>query len=301
MNYKDIHFVIVGPGHSGSTWLAANLRKHPEIFCTYELSYLTWTKARGLDFASVFPPIGKRPKILGEHSNDYIHHEFVPRHIWEENPGIKIILVMRDPVERALSNFRHDRRYGTIGRQVRMEIAVLKTMLWYRYVYEGMYETHIRRYFDVFGARNIYLFSAYHGDIEESYNDIIKFLGASPLIPDDLRAKVNVNGQPLLPYLHWIATFGEGRISRSAVRLSRWLDPINLTLGNKYCRYTPSPADMRALRDAFGEHDTLKPSVELALAEGIAMSPGLRAAFQSVDAERGVNADSGGCRPPIPK
>jgi len=107
-------FLIIAPPKTGSTWLAANLQCHPEIFVAKmkEVKYFSLYH-RWLDlnwYAGHFREAGTRQK--GEASPSYA---LLPgrmiRWIHSLMPHVKLVFLMREPVSRAWSHARHNYRY----------------------------------------------------------------------------------------------------------------------------------------------------------------------------------------------
>jgi hypothetical protein len=107
-------FLIISPPKTGSTWLAANLQCHPDVFVSRmkEVKYFSMYH-RWLDlswYAGHFREAGLRLK--GEASPSYA---LLPcrmiRWIHSLMPHVKLVFLMRDPVARAWSHARHNLRY----------------------------------------------------------------------------------------------------------------------------------------------------------------------------------------------
>lgn len=107
-------FLVISPPKTGSTWLANNLRCHPQIFipAIKELKYFSalhwWAD---LDwYLEHFTSAGTRLK--GEASPSYA---LLPveqiRRIKSLVPRLKLVFLMREPIARAWSHARHHYRY----------------------------------------------------------------------------------------------------------------------------------------------------------------------------------------------
>lgn len=130
-------FLIIGPQRTGTTWLHANLREHPEIFLAEpkELFFFSRLKTPnhprfqsdelGWYLGFFHDPLWRlvlknllclgrhrrlyRPRIRGEATASYAA---LDRDVIEEiallNPALKVILMVRDPIERAWSHATKD-------------------------------------------------------------------------------------------------------------------------------------------------------------------------------------------------
>lgn len=100
-------FMIIGAQKSGTTALYEYLSKHPQLVGTVpkELHFFSCENRyrKGLNFYhSLFPRI-KSNQITFDASAGYLINPFAPERIYDYNPKIKLIAIVRDPVERAYS------------------------------------------------------------------------------------------------------------------------------------------------------------------------------------------------------
>src|SRR5581483_8826423 len=107
-------FLVISPPKTGSTWLAENLRCHPQLFIppVKEVKYFS-SLYKYFDlgwYADHFVPAGER--IAGEASPSYA---ILPveqiQAIRRLLPDLKLIFLMRDPIARAWSHAKHSHRY----------------------------------------------------------------------------------------------------------------------------------------------------------------------------------------------
>ena len=98
-------FLGIGAQKAGTTWLYENLRRHPEVFVppTKELHYFDLHYDRPLrDYAAHFEP--GRDRVAGEVTPAY---SILPRSrirfIRTVMPDVRLVLLLRDPVDRAWS------------------------------------------------------------------------------------------------------------------------------------------------------------------------------------------------------
>jgi hypothetical protein len=117
-------FVVIGAQKSGTTSLYRYLTAHPSIVgaATKEVHYFDVNHRRGVDwYRSNFPPrrrlerltsrLGRRA-MTGEASPYYLFHPHVPQRMHELLPDAKLIVLLRDPVERAISHHNHEVQDG---------------------------------------------------------------------------------------------------------------------------------------------------------------------------------------------
>jgi hypothetical protein len=118
MNLPD--FLVIGAEKSGTTWLKHNLNEHPQVFIPSQKELNFFDKDenynRGLThYASYFESVGDMA-VSGEITPGYFHTPEVsaPR-IFQHFPNIRIILILRDPVDRAWSNYNMHYADGRIS------------------------------------------------------------------------------------------------------------------------------------------------------------------------------------------
>ncbi len=112
------HFVIIGAQRCGTTYLAGLLDEHPDIemakpFRPEPKFFLDDARyARGLACyeAEFFTDGGAR--VRGEKSTSYIESEPAVIRIGALLPDAPIVVVVRDPVDRAVSNHRFSTEHG---------------------------------------------------------------------------------------------------------------------------------------------------------------------------------------------
>lgn len=106
-------FLVAGAAKSGTTSLWAYLSEHPDVRApwTKEMSFFDVNFARGLNWYRMHFPL-HRPTdsgavvMTGESSAYYMFHPLAPRRIAETLPDVRIILLLRNPVDRAFSHYQ---------------------------------------------------------------------------------------------------------------------------------------------------------------------------------------------------
>ncbi len=116
-------FLIIGTQRGGTTSLYKYLVRHPAVghALTKELRFFDLHYDRGLDwYRSRFPSERHRARaaergvdlIVGEASPDYLFYPASPARVAADLPDVRLIVLLRDPVERAFSHYWHQRRRG---------------------------------------------------------------------------------------------------------------------------------------------------------------------------------------------
>jgi hypothetical protein len=146
--------VGIGAQKCASTWLHAILAEHPEIDVpeTKELDFFSHHYDRGYQWYE--RRFGRVPhaRHRGEISPSYFCEPCVPERVARYVPGARILLMLRDPVERALSNHRHEIRVGHLQGDLSFETGLANNPM---YIEQGLYATHLRNWLRFFTTEQV--------------------------------------------------------------------------------------------------------------------------------------------------
>ena len=185
-------FLVISPPKTGSTWLADNLRCHPQVFVPdikevrYFSRYFKWLDLNW--YLDRFAPAAGRLK--GEASPSYaiLPMEKI-RLLRGLMPDLKLVFLMREPLARAWSHAKHNHRYQEAN--FASTTAALETItddVWRdNFTHDwplasGDYLGQLRRWLSVFPREQFYLgfFESLVTSPEALLRDIFRFLGVSP-------------------------------------------------------------------------------------------------------------------------
>ncbi len=227
-------FLIVGPQRTGTTWLHAHLRFHPEIFLSEpkEIFYFSrlkipdspkfqsddlgwylrffrdplWRRAAKTAIALWKYRALYRPRVRGEATASYAAMDRdVIAEIAALNPDIRVILMIRNPIDRAWSHARKDLVRNT-GRKVE-EIPEEEFRRFFTDPYQIQCAHYVESY-DNWSAelKEGHLFTGLFDDIEarpeELLLDVMKFLGVKSerrYIDREVRKAINPAGGAKIP------------------------------------------------------------------------------------------------------
>lgn len=118
------NFLIIGAQKAGTSWLAYQLEKHPEIYLPKkEIHYFDkgFNYQKGLSwYEKQFDEVTEQ-KAIGEKTPEYLwangegwedHQSDVHQKIFQTLPEAKLIVTLRNPVDRAISAINHIIRSG---------------------------------------------------------------------------------------------------------------------------------------------------------------------------------------------
>lgn len=99
-------FLGIGAQKSGTTWLYKNLIKHPQLYLpeTKEIHYFDWYFYKSINWYCQYFKSAKKTQVTGEINPCYSTlSEKKIKLIHKMNPKLKIILLLRNPIDRAWS------------------------------------------------------------------------------------------------------------------------------------------------------------------------------------------------------
>jgi hypothetical protein len=114
---REPNFIIIGAQKSGTTWLVDMLKLHPQIFIDREeVHYYDNNYHKGNEWYLSHFENANDDQIIGEKTPDYFGLSFrVSKLIHNDLPDVKLVLVLRNPLERAISAYNHYVRMGKIS------------------------------------------------------------------------------------------------------------------------------------------------------------------------------------------
>src|SRR5688572_14326389 len=107
-------FLIVGAMRSGTTSLHKYLQAHPDVFVASgkEVHFFDRRYGRGLDwYRSRFAGVTTE-RVVGEATPAYMYDENAIARIAHDLPDARLIVVLRNPVDRAYSHYWRNRSRG---------------------------------------------------------------------------------------------------------------------------------------------------------------------------------------------
>ena len=202
MNDFSLSFVGIGPQRTGTTWLYAMLQDHPALCFPQDVKetmFFDLYFEKGLDWYFKHFKHKQHSQLCGEIVSTYFDVNAVPQRIRVLNPNCKIIINLRNPVDRAFSLYLHHRSKGRVSGTFSESIQQMP-----RIIHSGKYTQHVPRWFDTFGEDRVLfiLFEDIRSSPEAVLNNICCFLGIDEIEkPPDAEKKINAARLPRFPWL----------------------------------------------------------------------------------------------------
>ena len=114
LKLKGPSFVGIGAQRAGTSWLYNCLIEHPEIFMPQkEVHYFDKLyKTHDIDWYTNLFSDADIKQISGEITPDYLYHQDTIKEIHHNFPNTKLIIILRNPIERSYSAFNLFKSHG---------------------------------------------------------------------------------------------------------------------------------------------------------------------------------------------
>jgi len=261
-------FLIIGTKRGGTTSLWNYLIQHPLVprlfpaWNTKATHYFEENWRRGEAwYRSHFPTVRQRaalesrfggPVRVGEAAPLYMFHPLAAQRVAALMPSVRLVVLLRDPVERAYSHWKERRTHGvepldfaaalaaeearTAGERDRLIVEPeyhSQRYDWYSYRARGRYLEHLEPWLERFDrSRFLFLPSEdLYRDARAAYRRTLEFLGLPPFDLPDFRVYNDRRSAPLEPTLRaeltaYYRPFNEALRGRLGVDLD-WPDRVS--------------------------------------------------------------------------
>jgi len=227
---KNLKFIGIGAYKSGTTWLVACLNEHPDVGipAIKEINFFSkvirngrviyWNYKKGLSWYQNQFKERENKSVLGEYSISYLCDTDTPKLIKKHFPEIKLIVCLRNPVDRLYShynwgieNFDTDKNAGFWNNLKKHP----------EFIENSRYHYYLSRYFKIFKKENIKVIL--YDDIKLNPSKVIEdcynFLNVgSAFIPPSLNQKINPASVVRFKFLIYL------------FKIREWIDAQGLSL-----------------------------------------------------------------------
>ena len=207
-------FLVIGAPKAGTTAFHEYLRQHPEIFIPalknpaffiYEgLEPSFWGKnvVNNIDTYHSLFQFKTNEKVIGEVSPGYFPDHSAPARIYKYIPDVKLVVILRNPIERAFSQFYFNRqigveRYSDFDEALKTEIKIMQGLKHEhnpKYIRTGLYHQQLIRYNSFFSENQILilLYDDFLNNPVKELQKTFKFIGVNSDFIPDISIKHNV-------------------------------------------------------------------------------------------------------------
>jgi hypothetical protein len=160
-----VNTIIIGAGRSGTTSLYKMMEQHPDV-CFSDIKEVHYFSVpdlykRGAAYLHSFYTRCKNEAVVAV-ADTYlmIDHDGIAR-LHDYNPEMKIIVMLRNPVDRAYSSYNYSVNYGHHDAYAKFSESIIKESLLSKesdiarrnnlgHFYAGMYHMHLQKWLEVF-------------------------------------------------------------------------------------------------------------------------------------------------------
>jgi hypothetical protein len=212
----DPQFIVIGGQRCGTTTIFKSLSEHPQVVrppVDKGTDYFTLNYTRGIDwYHSRFPTravsalrtrtVG--PPVAFEACTYYLFHPYAIERLARDYPDVKLVAMLRDPVQRAFSAYKHEfaRGYDTepdfrraldrederlAGEDERLRDPSYESFAHRHHAYRrrGQFAEQLERVFKHYPREQVHVMEseAFFADPAGEYRTLIDFLGLQPWQP----------------------------------------------------------------------------------------------------------------------
>jgi hypothetical protein len=225
-------FVIIGAQKAGTTSLYNYLIQHPCVARARrkEVNFFDVHFSKGVSWYRGFFPLAPkryferyirgREILTGEASTDYLFHPLAPRRMFEVIPKARLIVLLRNPVDRAYSHYFHEVAKGRENlpfdaaidqeaERLRGEEQKIRTnplyegfrYRHYSYLARGIYIDQIKAVMDVFPAEQLLILKSedFYAEPRQTFKQVLSFLRLPVFELQEYRAH-NARKYPEMPH-----------------------------------------------------------------------------------------------------
>ena len=170
------NFLLVGATKAATTWLYQRLNEHPEVYVPSlkEVNYFSRRYDQGEQWYLSFFEDVKDEKAIGELSPSYFTSVEAPDRIYALNPEMRLIFMLRNPIQRAYSHYCMELRYNTVSEDIDREFDPESII-----VQESLYYQQISKYLKIFPQENLkfIIYEDIQTNPKQVLTDLYGFLG----------------------------------------------------------------------------------------------------------------------------
>jgi hypothetical protein len=266
------NFIVIGAMKAGTASLYEYLRHHPQVFMSEpkELDYfveeLNWE--RGVAWYEHYFEDADGAVAVGEGSTSYSKfpmYRGVPSRIADLLPGIRLVYVVRQPVDRMRSQYLHEVALGNEHRPIEQALMSDSTYLAF-----SRYADQIERYLEYFSSGQLLVITSerLRADRQRTMDRVFRFLGVEGISPEEIlnhefhRTADKVGLRPFFRWAHRLPGYGTlARLVPESVKeatlrfRTRGVEPAHAEISDRLRRHIEDSLqdDIERLRGYIGD------------------------------------------------
>lgn len=241
-------FLVIGAEKAATTWISHQLRHHPRLWLpNAEPHFFSREFHRGIDWYEGLFTGAPADRVVGEKSADYLAHDHSAARIAKILPDAHIIAQLRNPVDRAYSDYCMYFRRGSVNADLGLHLDPRRAPR-SRFLEGGLYARHLTRLMDCHpGVKlKVLLYEDIQEDPETVIDEVCRHIGIETHIaPDAVSGRQNDSRSPMLPLA----------LRRALAPARPWLDPMRSnpllarmrSLMARPVRYPPLTSELRSI------------------------------------------------------
>lgn len=186
-----VNLFVIGVKKAGTSWLYYVLDQHPDVFMSEvkELYFFGEQYPEKLSAYHRHFPFEASYTYFGEATVTYFRSARIARQIKDYSPEAKVLAIVRDPIERLLSQFRYHKQLGVLDEEATLDEVIADDA--FRLLEDSHYEDTLPAYAETFGPEQFRVVSLEEAtaDPEPFWVDLQAFLGLERVPLPDLSAR----------------------------------------------------------------------------------------------------------------
>jgi len=202
-----VNLFVIGVNKAGTSWLYHLLSEHSDVFMSdvKELYFFGTEQSGPADLAAYHShfPFDDDYRYFGEATVMYYQESLVADEIAAYNPDARLLAIVRDPIERLLSQFRYHKQLGIVDEETPLS-AVLEDEN-SALLRDSHYEQTLPPFAERFGLDRFRVVSLEEGrtDPEALWSELLSFLDLPPVpCPDPDATPENPTGSAAFRYVY---------------------------------------------------------------------------------------------------
>jgi len=182
-------FLVIGAVKAATTWIQMRLQDNPSVFLPdpephYFSTGFHLGEAHYRSFFETRHPIAR---VIGEKSADYLAHPQAAQRIAAMLPQARLVVQLRNPVDRAYSDYKMLYRRGTVTGPPERYLSSTDNRF-ARFLDDGLYARHLLRWLDHFPREQILVYR--YEDIASRPREIVEAVSAHIGVEPVFRAEM---------------------------------------------------------------------------------------------------------------